>query len=290
MKAKTRKYTSNSANTQDRVQGAIDAIIGMFERGDLPAAIAQTVIHAKETAAPMSRWSLGNQLLCVSAGTTDARGYRQWQEVGRQVRKGAKAIYILGPVTRKITETDADGNEAERIIIVGFKAIPVFAVEDTEGANLETYDYSPEQLPPLREVAEAYGVRVDYGPCLGDYRGYFSPSGNRIMLCTHDVRTWFHELAHAVHNTFRPKQGRGQESDRECVAETVAATLCHLYGYTGYIYHGYEYIKGYAKDGNVGKAIMQVLADVQRTLTLILEAADSDPFAETTDRELAVAV
>lgn len=31
---------------------------------------------------PCDRWSPGNRLL-LAAGTEDARGYRQWQEVGR---------------------------------------------------------------------------------------------------------------------------------------------------------------------------------------------------------------
>jgi hypothetical protein len=28
----------------------------------------------------------------------DARGFRQWQKANRQVKKGAKAIYILAPM------------------------------------------------------------------------------------------------------------------------------------------------------------------------------------------------
>ncbi len=34
--------------------------------------------------------------------TEDARGFRQWEKVGRRVKKGAKAFYILAPVRKKV--------------------------------------------------------------------------------------------------------------------------------------------------------------------------------------------
>lgn len=63
------------------------------------------------------------------------------------------------------------------------------------------------------------------------------------------------------------------------VAETVAAVLCHLYGYEGYIYHGHEYIKHYARDSNPAKAVLRVLSDVEKVLTAILGAAQPVPEA-----------
>lgn len=93
------------------------------------------------------------------------------------------------------------------------------------------------------------------------------------MLCTHDVDAFFHELAHGIHNTIRPLQG-GQHADQEIVAETVAAVLCEMYGYQGYLYHGFEYIKHYADTADAAetvKAIMKVLADVQKVLEVIFD-------------------
>ena len=107
-----------------------DAILGMFTDGDMPERIASTVIARMEGLAPMASWSLGNQLLALRAGTTDARGYRQWEAVGRHVAKGERAVWILAPCTRKLTETDAaTGETSTRPIVTGFKAIPVFAYE-----------------------------------------------------------------------------------------------------------------------------------------------------------------
>jgi hypothetical protein len=50
-----------------------------------------------------------NNLMLIAAQCPDAShvaGYRKWQELGRQVRKGERAIKILGYSTKKITRTD----------------------------------------------------------------------------------------------------------------------------------------------------------------------------------------
>lgn len=265
----------------ERIGEVCDRLLEMFSTGQLPPAVARTTIQALTSDVPCTNWSLGNQLLAFLAGTTDARGFRQWEEVGRRVKKGAKAFYILAPCTRRVTEkrTDENGQEVEeeKIIVTGFKAIPVFRYEDTEGEELPRPDYNPPVLPPLAKVAQTYGIRVEYGPFTKKFYGYYRPSKEEIMLCTHDVDTFFHELAHAIHHTFRPLEG-GQHADQEIVAETVAAVLCEMYGYQGYLYHGYQYIKHYANaedGGAVLKAIMKVLADVQKVLQIILSSSDS---------------
>lgn len=263
---------------------ALETILGMFESGDdMPEAIASVMIARLEGLAPMASWSLGNQLLALRAGTTDARGYRQWQAVGRNVAKGCKALYILGPKTRKLTEKDAaTGEESSRTIVSGFVGIPVFRFEDTEGMAIERENFDPPQLPPLHEVATALGVSVEYAPAPHgcDYQGFYMPERERIVLVTHAERTFFHELAHAAHRRILNERGAdlggGQVLSQEVVAETVAATLCQLYGFTGYLYAGREYVARYAEAAKIespAKAAMKCLADIQATLYLIVETA-----------------
>src|SRR5690349_21479605 len=118
--------TVSPSKRQQAADDALSAVLDLFESGSLPGAIAQTVIHRAEHDSPSSAWSLGNQLLCVIAGTADARGFRQWKEVGRHVCKGSRAFYILAPRTRKVRERDAAGDETERVIVSGFVGVPVF--------------------------------------------------------------------------------------------------------------------------------------------------------------------
>lgn len=274
---------------EQAAEDALQAVLDLFESGDLPARVAQTFIARADGCSPMVHWSLGNQLLALLAGTSDARGYRQWQEVGRHVVKGAKAFYILAPRTRKVRDTDESGDESERVIVTGFLGIPVFRYEDTDGDALDVPDYAPPVCPPLFEVAERFGIPVAYQPFVRDFAGFYSPGDDRIVLCTHDARVFLHELAHAAHARVLAAKGTKildvPEATREVVAELTAAVLCKLLDLDGYIANSRDYIARYG-NGNPGRAAMRVLADVQAVLMLILETADEPAASE---RELVAA-
>ncbi len=259
----------------EKVQGALNRLLEMFKTGDFPKAVAKTTIEVRAGyGKPSDKWSLGNRLIMLAAGTQDARGFNQWREVKRCVKKGAKAIYILGPCTRKkivkVTDPETgEEKEEEKVVVTGFKAIPVFRYEDTEGEPLPEVSYDPPELPPLYDVAKKFGVSVKCLPFKGRAYGYFRPG--EIGLHSHDANVFFHELAHAVHNTMKPLKG-GQHADQEIVAETVACVLCELYGFQGYIWHGWEYIKHYSsrEPQKALKAVMGVLTDVEEVLRRIL--------------------
>ena len=78
-------------------------ILSVFQSGSLPAALAPVFIHRRDNV-PCRAWSWSNQLLTALSGTADARGFRQWQEAGRSVRKGSKAFQILGPIMVRKSE------------------------------------------------------------------------------------------------------------------------------------------------------------------------------------------
>src|SRR5205809_602210 len=78
--------------------------------------------------------------------------------------------------------------------------------EAPEGAELERPDYRPAEFPPLYDVAERLGVAVRYAPFVAKFRGryqYDSRGREEIVLCSHDISTFFHELAHAAHRRVR---------------------------------------------------------------------------------------
>jgi len=85
----------------------------------------------------------------------DARGYRQWQNVDRYVKKGSKALYIIVPYFKVIQ----DDMEERKYTLTGFGVKAVFRVEDTQGSYLE---YENIQLPdvPLLERAEEWGISI----------------------------------------------------------------------------------------------------------------------------------
>lgn len=273
---------SVASSVAQRVREVVGRLLQLWEAGDMPQAVAAAFIRRKAPQRPCDRWSLGNRLILWLHGTEDARGFRQWQEVGRYVQRGAKAIYILAPITRLVpvgTEVDpATGREVElrTIRVVGFKAVPVFRVEDTGGKPLEIPDYRPPQLPPLFGVARAWGIRVEWAPpdAPGVY-GWYSPTLQAIRLHTYDPGTFFHELAHAAHGRIRPLRS-GQDPHQEMVAETCAAALALLYGYPGRITYARDYVATYAgaPPGAAARAVLGALHDVETVLELILTTAE----------------
>ena len=175
------------ATWRDNANTELEKIIRLFSTTQLPDLCAKALINAPEK--PSSKWSFGNQLLMLLTGTEDARGYRQWQDVGRHVRKGSKAFYILGPVFVKKHLESTDPTEPEEVeVLVGFRAIPVFRVEETEGAELPSY--KPRDPPPLIEVAERFGMRVNYLRLSAGIYGLTDYERQIIALATED-RTVF---------------------------------------------------------------------------------------------------
>ena len=121
----------------DKAQVQLDALLEGFRTGEVEKAIAKTMIpRHPDDVRPCDAWSLSNRVMCWLSGTADARGYRQWQAAGRHVKKGSKAVYILAPNTKTITDADKSGEEIKRQIITGFRAVPVFRLEDTDGDTL----------------------------------------------------------------------------------------------------------------------------------------------------------
>jgi len=231
---------------------------------------AKAIISAPEK--PSSKWSLGNQLLMLLAGTSDARGFRQWNEVGRWVARDKKAVWILGPVRKKVRQEPVQGDPGDndvKEILVGFKAIPVFRFEDTAGQELPVYQ--PRSPPPLMEVAEKFGMKVRYARLGPDMYGATDHTTKTIILASEDWDVFFHELGHAIHRSFEPKSGHGQEPEAETVAQLVAATLARLYGRPADSF-SWSYIAMYAQSNNpqrVGRLCMRVLDRTKKVLDRI---------------------
>ena len=71
----------------------------------------------------------------LARGVTPSRvaGYRTWQQLGRQVRRGESGLQILTPVTRKVTPENGEDEERR---VVGFRVVHVFDLAQTDGEPL----------------------------------------------------------------------------------------------------------------------------------------------------------
>lgn len=190
-------------------------------------------------------------------------GYKQFQEMGRQVRKGEKGYQILSPVTARFasaTPQDEDSwrrlaprekpNPGERVEsrMVGVKPATVFDIAQTEGPEVPALPrwepLAPGLVPEgLREAVEAEitaaGFRLD-----GSANGEIGAEGTtnfREKVVTFDasrgeneqVATLLHELGHIKLHTPGDEDAPARSTHRgqiEFEAETFAHVIAGLHG------------------------------------------------------------
>jgi len=284
-------------NYQRKAADAAGKILEAFRAGNLPRALAPVFVKRRDNV-PCRQWSWSNQLLAALAGSADARGYRQWQEVGRHVKKGEKAFPILVPLCGKVREQDPDmGEEREWSFVYGFTSAPVFGVEQTEGDPLPPPDPRVtawlESLP-LVEVAKAWGLSVDaFNGERARHFGYYR-HGQAIALGVENLSTWAHELTHAADDRAGTiTRAPGQQPDNEVVAELGGAILLEILGYATESDRGgcWEYVRQYAAKAKIEPitACQRVLKRTCDAVALILDAAEGlrTAGAESVTEELA---
>jgi len=266
----------------NKVNAILENILERFENGDIPRAISYSVFPIPSI--PSAQWSFLNRLIMCLSGTADARGIRQWNSVGRKVKKGARAIYILVPRMIKLSSdnnsndyNDSGDNgktDNDKLKLKGFLAKPVFRMEDTEGDPLE---YSDTALPnlPLLEKAKQWGISVAAVPA--DYHAYgsYAPDKKEILLATPDEIVFFHELSHAAYEEAVERLKPGQLWNQEITAELCAQALTQLVGRkpSTHLGNSYRYIKHYARSAGLSplSACLSVLDSVEKVLSLILK-------------------
>ena len=250
------------------IHDTVSSIIASFERGDIPKAVAHSMFPISNI--PSAKWSLLNRTLMFLSGTKDARGYRQWQQAGRYVKKGAKSFRILVP---RIVKTENEENGEVEHFLRGFMCKPVFRVEDTEG---EALDYENLELPdfPLIDKAEEWGISIKAIPGNYRYYGYYSSGRKEIALATPEESVFFHELAHAAHEKVNGSLKSGQDPIQEIVAELSAAALCRMVGkrQDNSLGNSYRYIQRYAADLNltIHIACLKVMSETETVLKTII--------------------
>ena len=264
----------------DKAKTIADGIVERFKAGNLPDAIAPIFLACGGRHADAYSWT--NQMLVALAGYSDARGFNQWKEVGRQVRGGQKGLFILKPYGRKEKRTDpATGKEVESFRLCGFGTVCVFGLEQTDVFDAELWEkHRPDNSEtrkfldelPLRDVAEKWGLSLQAyngrsSAALGWYR-----HGEAIALGVANLSTWAHELCHAADD--RNGKLKGDKKNTEIVAELGGAVLLTVCGYTHDADLGgaWKYITAYAGDNPIA-GCMAMLNRVCEAVALILQTA-----------------
>lgn len=198
-----------------------------------------------DVASRLHRYSARNVILILSQrpeGVTRVAGYRRWQSLGRQVRKGEQGIAILAPcVYRKRPVDDAEGKDSPELgrILRGFRVAYVWDESQTDGEALP--DVRPELLvgddpahlwAALAAQLDACGYSLERGEC-GGANGSTDFLARKVTV-RDDVddlqaaKTLCHELAHVLlHDPSHEPVARARA---EVEAESVAYVACQRAG------------------------------------------------------------
>lgn len=292
----------------EKVRNQLLRIVELFQSENIPKAIKELTFPAFDV--PANKWSLSNRLIMFFSGTSDARGFNQWKNTERRVKKGTKAIYILAPNTLKCAfckcghrfsyQTEGQENVycpkcktpleegTIKTVIAGFRGIPVFRKEDTEGKDLE---YEKIEIPPLPllDVAEKWGIEVKGIAFQGGIMGYYQASNSFIALASPEEKTFFHELAHVSQDKLGMLRKERQNKFNEVTAEVSALVLSEVVGRENPNAGAtYNYIKGYIGTENkeeIGKYLIKVLSDVEKIVNNIIETAKTGTLIEVQKEE-----
>lgn len=204
-------------------------------------------------------YSIGNQIAaaiqCISRGIeiSPIASYKAWQDKGRQVKKGEKAIALCMPITCKGEKPNRETGENEEFSFSRFVwKNNWFALSQTEGD-----DYANEITPPnwdKSKALETLGITEgSFNHHNGNCQGYASGTSIAINpIAQYPNKTRFHEIAHIVlghtaEHTMSDDDDKTPRDIKEVEAESVAYILCSILdlpGLTesrGYIQHWLNY-------------------------------------------------
>jgi len=214
--------------------------------------------------------------------------YKQWLQLGGQVRKGTKGTTIIfySPVSG--SKVSADGSEKTYHYVL--KSYSVFNADQIDG-------YTPAAAPvkTFNSIAALEALATDSGAVIkhGGDRAFYSPSDDFIQMphktdFTNEAAyyaTLLHEMAHwSGHSTRlnRDLSGRfGNEAyaAEELIAELSAAFLCAEYQIDGDLRHA-GYIASWLRIlKNDNKAVFKAAALAQKSADYIKGLATSEAAA-----------
>lgn len=249
-----------------KIKEAINTLLQMFNEDNLPK-VAMAVF--KGNAIPSDNWSFLNRILMYLNNTEDARGFNQWNQIGRYVKKGSKAFYILAPMFRKVTEEKTlESGETTRIekeILAGFRAVPVFRFEDTEGAPIIKEAFNVNIPYEFNNIIQELGLKVDAVRFNGMAYGSYNLGTKQIQLASPEIEVFLHELSHAVDDKLIGLKP-GQRVDQEVTAEFSAAVIGYLMGYKVHIGNIKEYIEHYNF-----KELLSSLSRVEQIVNYVID-------------------
>jgi len=269
------RTTRKDNPTQQLIRQAVDFLLKQLEAGK-----SETLTAYLAAMARFHSYSFGNILAIARQCPTASRvaGFSTWKELGRFVKRGEKGIQILAPIVghrRTKNDQEQQTDEKPRPVLIGFRAVYVFDVAQTEGADLPEFEHNVtgdvrEHRDRLIEFLARQNIVLDYTENIAPALGV--SYGGRIALLPGQAKaeefvTLVHEVAHELlHKADR--RTRTTATVRETEAEAVAFIVGQGIGLEMGRASS-DYIQMYAGNATL---LAESLEIVQRTSAIILGA------------------
>jgi len=272
---------------KNKTKDAVDYLVQSLESGH-----SEVLTQYLGAMGRFHTYSFGNIMLIArqKPDATNVAGIRTWNSLGRFVKRGEKGILILAPMVgyrrsrqREIaTEIETDNAADERKPVsqlVGFRAVYVFDITQTEGKELPTLTEMQGEVGGYRErlteFVQAQGVELKYSEHIAPAKGL--SHGGKITLLTgmqpaEEFSTLVHEIAHEMlhrgdRRTLTTKQVR--ETEAEAVAFVVSRAIGLEAGTASA-----DYIQLWHGDANLLRESLEI---VQQTAAVILAGITPKP-------------
>jgi N-terminal domain of anti-restriction factor ArdC len=272
--------TSQKDNpTQQLIKQAVDHLVQQLEAGK-----SETLTAYLAAMARFHSYSFGNILAIARQRPTATRvaGFQTWKELGRFVKRGERGIQILAPMVGRRRRKDAaeqeqTANREVRLapVLIGFRAVYVFDVAQTEGADLPEFEHNisgdaGEYRDRLVEFLARQNIALEYNEKIAPALGV--SYGGKIAILpgqspAEDLVCLVHETAHELlHKSDRRTMTTAtvRETEAEAVAFIVGQAIGLEMGRASS-----DYIQMYA--GNAA-LLAESLEVVQRAASIILRA------------------
>ena len=200
-------------------------------------------------------YSIGNQILAIVQ--CQLRGlepgpintFPGWQALGRNVKRGERALTLCMPITRKVRNdetSESEGNDEEHTFTSFVYKPRWFAVSQTIGD-----EFTPPRLPEWdsKRALQTLSIeQIAFTETNGNVQGYARKRQVAINpVAQLPIKTLFHEAAHVMlgHTAeadFTDTE-RTPKSLREVEAEAVALLCCEALNL-----EGADYCRGYIQN------------------------------------------
>jgi hypothetical protein len=276
------KPQNQKQTAAEAIAANVKTLIEQLEQGHSEALTAYLTAMGR-----FHNYSFGNilEIARQKPDATRVAGIYAWNQLGRKVRKGEHGIRILAPLIgvrrKKDEEAEKDIRTQNETVLVGFRAVYVFDVGQTEGAELpELSGKVTGNVGGYRERLVDFitrqGIALEFNESIAPALGV-SYGGKIVLLpgqsTPEEFSTLVHELAHEMlHRAER------RTATTKTVRETEAEAIAFVVGQTVGLDNGQasaDYIHLYHGSASL---LAESLEVIQRTSALILSALETpDP-------------